>query len=599
MKIITPLLQSKIDLLPDRPGSYQMKDKDGTIIYVGKAKSLIKRVKQYFTRPQAGKVMKMVEEIEDFDIIETNTEKESLLLEINLIQKYYPKYNILLKDGKMYPYIALKKGNDPYLKISHNNKEKSYYYFGPFPSSSSAYTMIKLMNKIFPLRKCKTIPSKPCLYYYLGQCLAPCINKVKKEDYKDILLHMNRLMNGDTSELISDIKKKMKECSDNLDFERAQEYKEQIASINHIVSQQKIMFEDHIDRDVVGYSEREGYLSVIFFLYRRGILLGKNLFVINKMGDLGDQLEEVIIQFYQNHPKPKELIISYKDISQIISEALELKVIVPSRGFKKDLLFMALDNAKQGLDQHFQTARLEDDNLALLEELGSKLGLKKTPLDIELYDNSHLQGADAIGAMVKYINGEKAPSLYRKYNLRGENTKDDLASMKEVLTRRFSHLQDPKNRRPDLIILDGGENQIMAALEVEEKENVDIPLCGLKKNDRHETNALITSYGEEIPLDRTSSLFFLLMRMQDEVHRFAISTFRARKSKDFYQTIYDDIEGIGKKRKAMLIDAYPTIDSIKDASIEELEQLIPKQAALLLKEKISKQDKINNKLKTK
>lgn len=595
MKVLTPLLKSKIDLLPDRPGSYQMKDKNGKIIYVGKAKSLVKRVKQYFTRPQVGKVMKMVEEIADFDIIETNTEKESLLLEINLIQKYYPKYNILLKDGKMYPYIALKKDNDPYLRIAHNDKTKGYYYFGPFPSSSSAWTMINLMNRIFPLRKCRNIPAKPCLYYYLGQCLAPCISKVSADDYKDIVNHLTKLMNGDDSELISELTKKMKEASERLDFERAQEYKDEIDSVRHIVSSQKIMFEDHKDRDVIGYSLREGYLSVVFFLYRRGVLLGKSLYVVQQMDDLDDQLEQMIIEFYQKHPLPKEIIVSLPEMKDLISESLGVEVTVPQRGMKKDLLAMALENAKQGLDQHFQTARLEDDNLALLTELQQKLSLKTTPLDIELYDNSHLQGDDAVGAMVKFINGEKAPSEYRKYNLRGENKKDDLASMKEVLTRRFGHLKDKNDRNPDLIILDGGENQIIAALEVEEKTGVHIPLCGLRKNDRHETDALITDQGEEIPIDRTSSLFFLLMRMQDEVHRFAITTFRSRKVKDFYQTVYDDIPGIGKKRKSLMLDAYPTVDSLKNASVEELAQIIPMDSALEIKKRIASQDKENAK----
>ena len=332
------ILQSKIDLMPDKPGSYQMKDKNGKIINVGKAKSLLKRVKQYFTRPQEGKVQRMVHEIDDFDIIETNTEKEAFLLEINLIHKYYPKYNIMLKDGKMYPYIALKKDNDPFLKISYKDKEKGYYYFGPFPSSKSCYTMVNLLNKIFPLRKCKHIPNKPCLYYYLGQCLGPCINKINKNEYKDIVEGITKLLNGDTSEMISNLKQKMKDCSEKLEFERALEYKQQIEAINHIVSQQKIMMQDHIDRDIVGYSIREGYVSIVFFLYRRGILLGKNLFVIELYSDINEVLSTAIMQFYESHPKPKELIISAKDIANLLEETLSIKVVVPERGFKKDLL---------------------------------------------------------------------------------------------------------------------------------------------------------------------------------------------------------------------------------------------------------------------
>ena len=578
------ILKMKIDMLPSKPGSYQMKDKNGNIIYVGKAKSLDKRVRQYFYRPQEGKVQRMVREIEDFDIIETNSEKEALLLEINLIQKYYPKYNILLKDGKMYPYISLRRGGDPFLKIAHNDKDKRYYYFGPFPSSHNAYTMINLLNKIFPLRKCNVIPKKPCLYYHLGQCLGPCINKIEESSYKEIVSSITKLLNGDSSSLVSSLTKKMKECSLNLDFERAKEYKDQIDSINHIISSQKIMMKDHIDRDVIGYSLREGYISVLFLLYRKGILLGKNLFVHELNSDVEDVLVDIIFQFYLNHPKPKEIVISLDSIKEVLEESLEVKVLVPSKGQKKDLLYMALENAKQGLDQHFQTARLEDDNLALLEELGKLLNIE-TPLDIELYDNSHLQGKDAIGALVKYINGVKVPSLYRKFNIKSENTKDDLSMMKEVLTRRLTRLKEENQRKPDLIILDGGEEQLKVAKEVVFSLGLDIALASLKKNEKHQTDTLVNGKDlSSILLDRKSNLFFLLMRMQDEVHRYAITTHKAKRSKEIYKTIYDDIKGIGKKRKEMLLSLYPTKEALSQATIEELKQIVPLEIACRLKE---------------
>ena len=578
------ILKMKIDMLPSKPGSYQMKDKNGNIIYVGKAKSLDKRVRQYFYRPQEGKVQRMVREIEDFDIIETNSEKEALLLEINLIQKYYPKYNILLKDGKMYPYISLRRGGDPFLKIAHNDKDKRYYYFGPFPSSHNAYTMINLLNKIFPLRKCNVIPKKPCLYYHLGQCLGPCINKIEESSYKEIVSSITKLLNGDSSSLVSSLTKKMKECSLNLDFERAKEYKDQIDSINHIISSQKIMMKDHIDRDVIGYSLREGYISVLFLLYRKGILLGKNLFVHELNSDVEDVLVDIIFQFYLNHPKPKEIVISLDSIKEVLEESLEVKVLVPSKGQKKDLLYMALENAKQGLDQHFQTARLEDDNLALLEELGKLLNIE-TPLDIELYDNSHLQGKDAIGALVKYINGVKVPSLYRKFNIKSENTKDDLSMMKEVLTRRLTRLKEENQKKPDLIILDGGEEQLKVAKEVVFSLGLDIALASLKKNEKHQTDTLVNGSDlSSILLDRKSNLFFLLMRMQDEVHRYAITTHKAKRSKEIYKTIYDDIKGIGKKRKEMLLSLYPTKEALSQATIEELKQIVPLEIACRLKE---------------
>lgn len=583
--INTEIVKRKIELLPDHPGCYLMKNKDGTIIYVGKAKSLVKRVKQYFTRPQEGKVFRMVLEVTDFDTIETDSEKESLLLEINLIQKYYPKYNIMLKDGKMYPYIALKKMGDPYLKIARNDRDKSFSYFGPFPNSGSAYRMIDLLNKIYPLRKCKNIPNRACLYYHLGQCMGPCINDISKSDNKDMISHITKFLNGDASEVKQEITAKMRAAANDLRFEEAQEYKETLDTIEHVLSSQKIMMQDHIDRDIVGYSQRDGYISILFLLYRKGVLLGKNLFVVEKFDDINSELTDYIYQFYLNHPKPKELIISEKSIADILESSLGIKVIVPSRGVKKDLLFMALENAKAGLDEHFMTARLEDDNLKLLEELGNMLNIS-TPLDIELYDNSHLQGTEAIGAMVKFINGVKVPSMYRKYKIRQENKRDDLASMEEVLTRRLTRLKEENSKMPDLIIVDGGMTQVEIAYNVREKLNVNVNIAGLAKNDKHETDALINgNTGEFIPLNHKSPLFFMLMRMQDEVHRFAISYHRHKREKSFFETIYDDIPRIGKKRRIQLLSAYPTLDSLKSVTLEELKQIIPEESAKLILEK--------------
>jgi len=558
-----------------------MKDENGTIIYVGKAKSLLKRVKQYFTRPQVGKVARMVAEICDFDIIETNTEKESLLLEISLIHRYYPKYNIMLMDDKMYPYIALKKKDDPYLKIARSDKEKGYYYFGPFPNSSQAYKMIDLLNKIYPLRKCRTIPNKPCLYYHLGQCLAPCIQKLDEQKSKEMVTSITKFLNGDTQDTISQLKSKMKEYASNLEFEKAQEYKKLIETIEGITSSQKIIFSDHVDRDIVSYSTREGYICICFLLYRKGVLLGKKYYVEEIEDDIHDLVENIIVQFYERHPDiPKELIISDEEMISLLSETLGCKVLSPSRGKKRDLLSMALENAKQMLDQHFQTARLSDDVLLLLEELQKKLGLEKTPLDIELYDNSHTQGYEPVGAMVKYINGEKAPQMYRKYKITQPNPQDDLASMREVLTRRFTRLKQENAKMPDLIILDGGVTQCQIGLEVKEECGVDIPLAGLQKNDKHETDTLINAdTGEEIPLERNSPLFFLLMRMQDEIHRYAITYHKGKRAKAVFKTIYDDIQGVGKKRKEKLLDLYPTMESLEGVSKSELLQLVPEEAA--------------------
>lgn len=573
------LLKRKIDLLPDRPGSYQMLDKDKTVIYVGKAKSLLKRVKQYFTRPQVGKVQRMVDEIEDFNIIETNSEKEAFLLEISLIQKYYPKYNILLKDGKSYPFISLKKKGDPYLKISRNDKDKNFYHYGPFPSSKSCWVMIDLLNKIYPLRKCNVIPKKPCMYYYLGQCLGPCINKIDEKDYKDIDASIKKFLNGDVSEVVNDLTKKMKDAAENLEFEKANDYKITIDSIKHVIEKQKVMVSDHIDRDVIAYSVRDGYIAFIFLTYRKGVLLGKYSFIEHVMDDIPSLFADVIFQYYSqpNNTKPKEIIIPEESITSLLSEALNIKVYVPKKGKKKDMLNMAILNSKQSLDEHFLTARLEDDNLKLLEELQEKLALSKTPLNIELYDNSHLQGSDAVGVMVKYINGEPSRKDYRKYIIRSENKKDDLSSMHEVMSRRLARLKEENYKnKPDLIICDGGENQVKVTLDVlQNYPESGIKVCGLAKNDKHETDSLIDGEsGEVIPLDKKSNLFFFLMRMQDEVHRYAITFFRKNHQKSMFATFYDDIKGIGKKKKMQLLDLYPTLESLQAASFDEIKNLV-------------------------
>ena len=589
-----PVLKQKISLLPDKPGSYQMKDEQGNIIYVGKAKSLLKRVKQYFVRPQTGKVFRMVQEIRDFDIIETSSEKEALLLEISLIHKYYPKYNIMLMDDKMYPYIALKKSGDPFLRITRSDKEKGYRYFGPYPNSSKAYKVIDLMNKVFPIRKCQNIPAHPCLYYHMEQCLAPCINKVQENKYIELRQSITRFLNGDVSFVTQKLHLEMKQYADNLEFEKAKECKDLLDAIEEIKSKQNVMFQDHIDRDVMGYSVREGYVCVVFLLYRRGVLLGKNVYIEELEDDLEDLLENLAVQFYQKQSSlPKELIVLDKQMAPLLEEALKINVVVPSRGKKKDLLLMADDNAKQMLDQHFQTARLEDDVLSLLEELKEKLSLKKTPLDIELYDNSHLQGYDPVGAMVKFINGEKAPSLYRKYKITQPNPQDDTASMREVLSRRFKRLKEENQKLPDLILLDGGFAQCAVGLEVKEEYGLDIPIAGLEKNDKHATDSLINAdTGEIIPLERSSKLFFLLMRMQDEIHRYAITYHRGKRGKSKYKTVFDDIPGIGPKRKDQLLQAYPSTEDLYTATLDGLMRFVPEAAAkevLLRVEKLKAQ----------
>lgn len=585
------ILKRKIDLLPDRPGSYQMKDKRGTVIYVGKAKSLVKRVKQYFTRPQVGKVAKMVSEIADFDIIETNSEKESLLLEINLIQKYYPKYNILLKDGKMYPYIAMKKNGMPHLRIAHKPTERKIYdYFGPYPNSSAAYKVINMLNMVYPIMEADEKKGTKNLYWYLNQLMYPDIAKNGSPDPDAIRKKVAQFLNGDTSDVIGRYRAQMEKAAADLNFERAQEFKQKIEDIQHTTSAQKIMFKDRVDRDVFAYSTREGYVSMLFLLYKKGVLLGKNLYVEEISEDLKEEISSAICQFYANesHPKPKELILADQDLADELTQTLEIDVTVPTRGMKKDLLMMALDNAKQGLDQHFMTARLEDDVFSLLTELQHKLSMDHPPYEIELFDNAHTQGQDAVGGMVTYVNGKKAPQLYRRFNIRQPNKADDMASMKEVIYRRCSRIVRDGLKAPDLIIVDGGTIQVEAAQEAMASSGITgVKLAGLVKNDKHETNSLMDGdSGEIIPLDRKSPLFFFLMRMQDEVHRYAITTHRGKRAKSLFTTFFDDIPGIGAKKKERLLDAYPTMDSLLSASEGELKQLTDSRSAELIYQKI-------------
>lgn len=580
------LLKVKIELLKDVPGVYIMKNSEGTVIYVGKAKSLIKRVKQYFYRPQVGKVMRMVREITDFDTIQINSEKEALLLELNLIQKYYPKYNILLKDGKTYPYIALSKDKEPRLKIAYKPNDKDHYYFGPYTSSSSAYKIIDLLNKIFPLRKCSYIPSSPCLYYHLHQCLGSCINKNLANEYKSMVNDIKHFMQGDDSKIKTNLILQMKKASEELNFEKAGEYKKIIDSIDHIQEKQSITLSSKLSLDVIATSSREGYFALSIITYRNGLLLGKNVFVNEQEGENNDeQVISLIFQYYQKHDLPKEIIVGNKEYL-VLQEGLSTKVILPSRGIKHDLLLIALENAKNGIDEHFLSARLEDDNLLLLEELGNILNIK-TPLHIELFDNSHLQGSEPIGAMVCFINGVKTPSMYRKYNIKQSSGKDDLKSMYEVIYRRYSRLKKENQHFPDLILVDGGFNQLKVAQKALDDLDIKINLAGLEKDDHHHTSTLLT-LEKEYSLSNQSKLFLFLVRMQDEVHRFAITFHRQKRSKKVISSFFDNIEGIGEKRKEMLNKAYPSLDSLKNASLEELSQIVPQEVGQRIIDKLNK-----------
>ena len=561
-----------------------MHDKDDKIIYVGKAKDLYKRVSQYFLRPQSGKVFAMVTHVDYFETIITKNEKEAFVLEMNLIQTHYPKYNILLKDGSHYPYIALKKGNDPTLVIKRNNKDKHYEYFGPFPNSGAAYQMIDLVNKIFPIRKCRTIPSTPCLYYHLGQCLAPCINKIDEGTYLSMRNDIQSFLKGNNSKQKAEIKEKMMKASENMEFELASNYKKILDAIEHINTTQTVEVNDKTERDIFAYTTREGYISLAILLFRNGKLLGKNTFVVEEFDDNEEQVSGLICQYYQAHPLPTEIVINNENIVNSLKELLDTNVTLVTKGRILELVSTCLDNASNGLDQYFMSARLDDNKLAILEELGSILNIS-TPLHIELLDNSHIQGSSPVGAMVAFINGEPTKKLYRKFHIEHEEARDDLLSMKEVVTRHYSRNKEENRKMPDLLLVDGGLNQIVVAKEALDNIGVDIPLFGLYKNDKHQTEGLMDASGNTYKIEN-KAIFFLLTRMQDEVHRFAISFHRDQRNKKMTKSILDDIKGIGSHRKETINKIYKDINELKNASIEELSQILPEESAIELYNKL-------------
>ena len=583
---MTEAVKVAIPLLPRRPGCYLMKDKDNKVIYVGKAKNLFNRVSQYFLRPQVGKVAAMVSHVDHFETIITKTDKEAFILELNLIHQYYPRYNILLKDAKHYPYIALKKKNDPYLKIARNDKDKNYYYFGPFPTSSYAYSVIDLLNKLFPTRKCRNVPNEPCLYYHMGMCLAPCINKVSEQENDKLFNEIKTFLEGNNPGIVREIKEKMQIAAENLEFEKANDLKKTLDAIEHVLAKQGVENKDHVNRDVFAYTTRDGYLSLAILTYRNGLLLGKESYIVEEFGDNIEQISDLIFQYYESHSLPKEILMNIEGVSEILSPMLEAKFVSVTKGKLIELIEMANLNAVQSLDSHFMSARLTDDNSGLLDDLGNRLGIK-TPYRIELFDNSHIQGDAPVGAMVAFINGEPVKKMYRKFNIEGKEKRDDYASMKEVMTRRYSRLKENGDEMPDLILTDGGLGQIHAGCEVIDELGLSIPVFGLFKNDKHQTKGLMDKNGNVISLEDNKPLFFLLVRMQDEVHRFAIGFHHQKRGKNFTKSILDDIEGLGDKRKQIVLDHYTDIDMLKKATVEELSQYLPKDVAERIVKKIS------------
>lgn len=571
------------------PGCYLMKNTDGKVIYVGKARKLKNRVSSYFTGAHNYKTTKLVDHIWDFDYIVTGSEKEALLLEINLIKDYTPEYNIMFMDNTYYPYIELTDETHPRLKIVRKTKNKKNKYFGPYPDATAARNTFKLLNKLYPLRKCNHVPDKPCLYYSLHQCLGPCINEVDKSQYDEIRKELISFIHGNTKSKIDELTKKMMTASENLQFELAKEYRDLIRSIEYVTAKQNVQFGDYKDRDILGYFIDKGYISIQLFFMREGKLLYHD-FNLEPVGeDFEEDLIRFLVTYYQTHPEPYELLIPQDVDLELLTEILSCHVLQPQRGDKKSLVEMANKNAKEALEKKFLLKEKTDEKTILpIIELGQKLGID-TPHTIELYDNSNIQGAYAVAGMVVYKDGVPSKKDYRKYKIKTVEGPDDYASMKEVIYRRYYRLLMEQKEMADLIIVDGGLGQIKVAKEVIDSLNLSVHICGLSKDDKHSTAMLLDEDGNQVPIDTKSPLFFLLTRMQDEVHRYAISFHRQVRSKSLFSSILDEVEGIGEARKKKLLNHFKSAKKMKEASLEELEAVIPKNTAAKLYEVLHKE----------
>ena len=567
--------KEKLKLLTTDPGCYLMKDKTGKIIYVGKAKNLKRRVSSYFNREHTGKTKALVSNIDDFEYIKVSSNVESLLLEINLIKKYTPKYNILLKDNKSYPYIELTCEKYPRLIISRprNIKKHKGKLFGPYPNAYAARKTTELLNRIYPFRKCHTLGKKLCLYYHIGQCLGYCEKDISDDIIKNMISEVTSFLHGNYNDVKNKIKVLMKDASDNLNFESAIEYKEMLSYIDTVLEKQKISLNDNINRDVINYYVKNEYISfqVLHLIDGRINMRDKDIFPV--IGDVSDVISSYVVSFYDKNDIPKEILVSNDFDCKLLSDALNTSVLTPIKGVKKDLVNMAYENAKTALEEKFELIKRDDERtFGANEKLGEILGISNLKR-IETFDNAHLFGTYTVSGMVVFTNGKPDKNEYRKYKI-NSGSKDDYHTMKEVIYRRYYRVLYDNLPRPDLIIVDGGVAQINAAKEVLDSLYLDIPLVGLKKNDKHTTTALIKD-NKEYSIDKTSDVFHLLTRIQDEVHRFTINYHKDIRSKGSLSSILDEVPGIGLVRKKMLLKKYKTITKLKSLTKEELYNDLP------------------------
>ena len=562
-----------------------MKDSTGVIIYVGKAKNLKRRVSSYFNRTHTGKTARLVSNIVDFEYIVVGSNTESLVLENNLIKKYDPKYNILLRDDKSYPYIELTNEKYPRLLVVRNinlRKSNRNRMFGPYPNVGAARETVNLLNRLYPLRKCKTLPKRPCLYYHIGECLGYCHKEIDDIVTKNMESDIIKFLKGDASLVIDKLQSEMEKESNLMHYEKAKEYKDLLDYINVTLVKQKVEINDTKDIDVFGYYVDKGYISVQVFFIRGSKLVERHSNIWPMIDEVDEELSKYIAYFYSKDVLlPKEVLVP--DIVDVepLKEYLNVEVSTPSRGQKKSILDMACNNAKISLDEKFDLIKKDEERTYIAnEELKNILNLDK--LDrIELFDNSHLFGSFNVSGMVVFIDGLPAKNEYRKFKITNDKN-DDYATMREAMYRRYFRVLKDNLTRPDLIIVDGGKGQMTIAHEVIDGLHLNIPIVGLKKDDKHSTNALI--YDKEISIDKSSNLFHYLERMQDEVHNFTINYHRKLRSKGAITSILDNIEGIGPSRRDELLKKYRSIKKMSEASIEELDKILPHKVSINLKE---------------
>ncbi|HEV1915019.1 TPA: excinuclease ABC subunit UvrC [Streptococcus pneumoniae] len=589
------LIKSKLELLPTSPGCYIHKDKNGTIIYVGKAKNLRNRVRSYFRGSHDTKTEALVSEIVDFEFIVTESNIEALLLEINLIKENKPKYNIMLKDDKSYPFIKITNERYPRLIITRQVKKDGGLYFGPYPDVGAANEIKRLLDRIFPFRKCTNPPSKVCFYYHIGQCMAHTICKKDEAYFKSMAQEVSDFLKGQDNKIIDELKGKMAAAAQTMEFERAAEYRDLIQAIGTLRTKQRVMAKDLQNRDVFGYYVDKGWMCVQVFFVRQGKLIERDVNLFPYFNDPDEDFLTYVGQFYQekSHLVPNEVLIPQDIDEEAVKALVDSKILKPRRGEKKQLVNLAIKNARVSLEQKFNLLEKSvEKTQGAIENLGRLLQIP-TPVRIESFDNSNIMGTSPVSAMVVFVNGKPSKKDYRKYKIKTVVGPDDYASMREVIRRRYGRVQREALTPPDLIVIDGGQGQVNIAKQVIQEElGLDIPIAGLQKNDKHQTHELL--FGdplEVVDLSRNSQEFFLLQRIQDEVHRFAITFHRQLRSKNSFSSQLDGIDGLGPKRKQNLMRHFKSLTKIKEASVDEIVEVgVPRAVAEAVQTKLNPQE---------